>query len=182
MVTDNASARTAAGAGTDSSGAGTAGSTTAGAGATPSDPQIAGIVMAADTGEIDAGKMAESKSKNAKVKDFAKNMIKEHTDVNQQVAALAKKTSMSPAESETSKMLKDDAAKNAATLKAANGTEFDKAYIDSQVRDHEKVLQSIDMILLPAAKDADLKALLQKVRPSVATHLEHAKTLQASMK
>lgn len=182
MATDKATTQTAAGAAGDSSGAPAAGSTAGAAGATPSDPQIAEIVTTANTGEINAGKLAESKAKNAKVKEFAKDMIKEHTAVNQQVAALAKKTKMSPAESDTSKMLKDDAAKEATSLKGMSGAGFDKAYIDSQVDDHEKVLQTIDAMLLPNAKDADLKAMLQKVRPSVASHLEHAKTLQASMK
>ncbi len=165
----------------------TSGTTAAGSGASSgamalSDAQIQGILMTANTAEIDAGKMAQSKSQNAKVKEFAGSMIKEHTTVSQQVAALAKKNSTSPAESDVTKSLKDDAAKASASLKAASGTGFDKAYIDSQVADHEKVLQTIDTMLLPNAKDPGLKQLIEKVRPSVSMHLDHAKTLQASMK
>ena len=62
-----------------------------------------------------------------------------------------------------------------------SGTEFDKAYVDGQVTDHEKVLQSVDTMLLPNAKDPGLKQLIEKARPSVKMHLEHAKILQASM-
>lgn len=164
------------------SGTAAAGSGASGAATALSDSQIQGILMTANTAEVDAGKMAQSKSHNAKVKEFAGSMIKEHTTVNQQVATLSKKNRTSPSESDLTKRLKDDAANDAASLKAASGSGFDKAYIDSQVADHEKVLQTIDTMLLPNAKDPGLKQLIEKVRPSVSMHLDHAKTLQASLK
>jgi putative membrane protein len=167
---------------TGSGASGTGTSASAAPAATPNDAQIAGIVMTANNGEIDAGKLAESKAQNPKVKEFARSMIKEHTDMNQQAAALAKKKQMSPAESDVTKTLKDDSAKVAANLKSMSGAGFDKAYIDSQVNDHEKVLMMIDNVLLPNAKDADLKAMLQKARPAVNMHLDQAKALQTAMK
>lgn len=149
---------------------------------TLTDAQIEGILMAANTGEINAAKMAHSKSKNAKVKAFAQTMMKEHGDNNRHVAALSKQKKMPSAESDTSKMLKDNAEKEGTTLKALSGVEFDKAYIDAQVSDHETVLQTIDSSLIPNAKHAELKALLQKTRTAVAGHLERAKALQTAMK
>ena len=77
--------------------------------------------MTSNTAELDAGKLALAELKNAKVKEFAGSMLKEHTTVNQQVAALAKKTSTSPADSEVTKSLKEDAAKESASLKATSG-------------------------------------------------------------
>ena len=78
--------------------------------------------------------------------------------------------------------MKEDAAKESASLKATIGTGFDQAYVNGQVADREKVLQSIDTMLLPNAKDSALIQLIEKVRPSVKMRLDHAKTLQASMK
>ena len=162
---------------------GSAGAAGTGASATkPDDAQIAAIVMTANDGEISAAKLAESKGQNAKVKEYAREMIKEHTAMNQQGAALAKKKQMTPEESDVTKTMKDDSAKVATNLKSASGLAFDKAYIDSQVTDHEKVLMMIDNILLPNAKDAELKAMLQKARPAVNMHLDHAKALQTAMK
>jgi putative membrane protein len=37
-------------------------------------------------------------------------------------------------------------------------------------------------VLIPNAKNAELKGLIEMVRPAIATHLEHAKHLQASLK
>lgn len=182
---NNAAARTGAAAGEStgtSSGTAATGSGASGAAMALSDSQIQGILMTANTAEVDAGKLAQLKSQNTKVKEFAGSMVKEHTTVNQQVAALAKKNQTSPAESDVTKSLKDDATKASASMKAMSGTGFDKAYIDAQVADHEKVLQTIDTMLLPNAKDPGLKQLIEKVRPSVSMHLDHAKTLQASLK
>ena len=39
----------------------------------------------------------------------------------------------------------------------------------------------VDKTLIPSAKNAELKALLVKVRPAFVAHLEHAKMLQASL-
>ena len=44
------------------------------------DAQVAAIVVAANQIDIDAGKLAESKSPNPEVKAFAHRMIGEHTD------------------------------------------------------------------------------------------------------
>jgi putative membrane protein len=46
---------------------------------------------------------------------------------------------------------------------------------------HQQVLDAIDKTLIPGARNGELKALLEKVRPAIAGHLQHAKTLQASL-
>ena len=48
----------------------------------PSDAQIAAIVVTANQVDIDAGKLAESKSANKDVKAFGKQMVTDHTGVN----------------------------------------------------------------------------------------------------
>src|SRR6185295_15438745 len=72
----------------------------------PSDPQIAGIVVTANQIDIDAGKLARSKSKNKEVQAFAKQMVTDHGAVNKQAGALAKKLGVKPEDNETSASLK----------------------------------------------------------------------------
>ncbi|MEO8600105.1 MAG: DUF4142 domain-containing protein [bacterium] len=148
----------------------------------PSDAQIAGIVVAANTVDINAGKLAKSKSHNKEVKDFAQLMVTDHTGVNKQAAALVKKLKVTPVDSDTSKSLKDSGAANVANLKGLKGAEFDKAYVDNEVSYHQTVLDAIDKTLIPNAKNADLKNLLVKVRPAFDAHLQHAKQIQTTMK
>jgi putative membrane protein len=147
----------------------------------PSDPQIAGIVVAANQIDIDAGKLAKSRSKNKEVKDFAQQMITDHSAVNKQAGALAKKLGVTPEDSDTTNSLKQGAADNIANLKKQKGAQFDKAYVDHEVTYHQQVLDAIDKLLIPSAQNAELKGLITKVRPAIATHLEHAKHLQASL-
>src|SRR5262245_22221704 len=147
----------------------------------PSDPQIAGIVVTANQIDVDAGKLAKSHSKTKDVQDFAQQMITDHTAVNKQAAALAKKLGVTPEDSDTSNGLKKAAADTAKKLKGLKGAQFDKAYVDNEVGYHQQVLDAIDKVLIPNAQNAELKALIVKVRPAIATHLEHAKHIQASL-
>jgi len=147
----------------------------------PSDPQIAHIVVTANQIDIDAGKLAKSKSKNKEVQAFAQQMITDHTAVNKQAGALAKKLGVKPENNDTSKALKQGAQENMANLKKLKDGQFDKAYVDHEVAYHQQVLDAIDKVLVPSAQNQELKDLIVKVRPAIAAHLEHAKHVQADL-
>ncbi|MFL6654712.1 MAG: DUF4142 domain-containing protein [Sulfurifustis sp.] len=149
--------------------------------AAPNDAQIAAIVVAANQVDIDAGKLAQKKTKNKEVKAFAQTMVKDHGGVNKAASDLAKKLKLKPEANPTSKSLTDGGKEARARLSKLNGAEFDKAYIDNEVTYHQAVLDAIDKTLIPNAKNPELAALLNKTRPAVAAHLEHAKQLQASV-
>ena len=120
-------------------------------------------------------------SKTKEVQDFAQQMITDHSAVNKQAAALAQKLGVKPEDSDTSRSLKQGAAEATNKLKGLKGAQFDQAYIDHEVAYHQQVLDAIDKVLIPSAQNAELKALIVKVRPAIATHLEHARHLQASL-
>jgi putative membrane protein len=145
------------------------------------DAQIAGITAAAHQSEIDAAKLARKNSKNAKVRAFASKMIKEHTAAMKEETALAKKANLTPEDSDQQSKLKQSAQDSASKLEGQKGRDFDKAYVQAQVDAHQQVLDMIDNTLLPAAQSADLKAQLQKERPIVQSHLEHAQKLAADL-
>jgi putative membrane protein len=148
----------------------------------PNDAQIASIVVTANQVDIDAGKLAESKATNADVKAFAKQMVTDHTGVNKQATALVTKLKVTPQDNPTSQSLKKAGEENVAHLKTLSGAAFDKAYIDHEVAYHQQVLDAVDNTLIPNAKNAELKALIEKVRPAFVAHLAHAKQIQSSLK
>jgi putative membrane protein len=147
----------------------------------PSDPQIAHIVVTANQIDIDAGKLAKSRSKNKEVQAFAQQMITDHSAVNKQAGALAKKLGVKPENNDTSKALKQGAQENMASLKKLKDGQFDKAYVDHEVAYHQQVLDAIDKVLIPDAQNAELKGLIEKVRPAIQAHLDHAKHVQADL-
>jgi putative membrane protein len=149
--------------------------------ATPSDPQIASIVVTANQVDIDAGKLAESKAKSKEVKDFARLMVTDHSGVNKSAEDLVKQLHVTPEPNPTSESLKEGGDQNLAALRKLSGSAFDKAYIDHEVAYHQNVLDAVDKTLIPSAKNAQLKALLVKVRPAFVAHLDHAKQIQSSL-
>lgn len=146
------------------------------------DAQIASIVVTANQVDVDAGKLAEARATNPDVKTFAKLMVTDHSGVNKQAVDLVTRLKVTPQDNDTSRSLKEGGDKNLAALKGLHGAAFDKAYVDHEVAYHQAVLDAVDKTLIPNASNADLKALLVKVRPAFVAHLEHAKHVQASLK
>jgi putative membrane protein len=145
------------------------------------DAQIAHIAVTANAVDSAAGQLAKTKGASKAVKDFAQTMVTDHTGVNKQAVALATKLNVTPEDNDTSRQLKAGGDANIAKLNGLSGAAFDKAYIDNEVAYHQAVLDAIDKTLIPSAQNAELKGLLEKVRPAIAAHLEHAKTIQTSL-
>lgn len=146
------------------------------------DAQIAAIVVAANQVDVDAGQLAASRGTNPEVKKFGQQMVTDHESVNKSAVDLVTKLKVTPQENETSKALKAGGDKNLANLKNLSGAAFDKAYIAHEVAYHQQVLDALDKTLIPGARNAELKALLVKVRPAFVAHMEHAKQIQSSLK
>ena len=149
--------------------------------APPTDPQIVGIVVTANQIDIDAGKLAISKTHNKQVHDFAQQMITDHSALQKSVFDLGAKLHVAPADSDTSAALKKQAAETTAHLKTLTGAAFDKAYIDSEVGYHKAVIGAVSTVLIPNAQNAELKSALTGAAPLFQGHLEHAEHLQAGM-
>lgn len=146
------------------------------------DAQIAAIVVTANQVDIDAGALAAQRAAKAEVKQFGALMVTDHTSVNKAATDLAAKLKVTPEDSPTSRSLKAGGVKNVAHLRTLSGAAFDQAYVAQEVTYHAAVLDALDTVLTPNAANAELKALLVKVRPAFVAHLEHARRLQASLR
>lgn len=133
--------------------------------------------MAANQADIDAARIAKSKSKDQRVKDMANHMINDHLANNRKIRQLDVK----PSESEASRDIRKDAKEAKNKLQNTEAANFDKEYIDHEVAFHEQVLKQLDDELIPAAKDKKVKDLLVRTRPTLEQHLAHAKSLQKSL-
>jgi putative membrane protein len=145
------------------------------------DAQIAAIVVTANQVDVDAGKLAESKGSHPEVKAFGTQMAADHTAVNKQATALVTKLGVKPEDNPTAQSLKSGGAENVKRLTGLSGAAFDKAYIDHEVEYHQQVLDALDKTLIPGAQNAELKALLVKVRPAFVAHLNHAQAIQKAL-
>lgn len=153
----------------------------AGAATNVSDANIAAIVLAANNADILYGSLAAAKSPRDDVRKFAETTVRDHSSVNDAALALAGKLNLEPEQNTLSLDLRDNAEEKRGILRELSGTEFDIAYLDNEISYHTTLLETIDNVLVPSARNEELRALLTAVRPAVASHLEHARQLRASL-
>ena len=150
--------------------------------AKPNDAQIAHIAYTAGTIDIAAGKQALEKSHDKAVRDFATEMVRDHTAVNDQALALVKKLGVTPQDNSTSASLSAAAKAKLAELGKLNGAAFDKAYVTNEVAFHKTLNGALQTTLIPDARNADLKALLQTGLKLFTEHQHHAEMVAAKLK
>ena len=151
-------------------------------GATPTDPQIAHIAYTAGELDIEAGKQALAKTKDKAVKEFAENMVRDHTAVNKQALDLVKKLGVKPEDNDTSKALTKAAAEKRADLAKLSGAAFDKAYVANEIAFHKTVNGALETTLIPSASNAELKSLLQTGLKLFQGHEQHAEHVASELK
>ncbi|HEY2734568.1 MAG TPA: DUF4142 domain-containing protein [Polyangiales bacterium] len=145
------------------------------------DPQIAAITDAANKGEIEQAKLAVRKAKDPQVKQYAQMMIDQHGAEQKKEQQLATTLSLQPETTQMSTQLQTDSQSAISSLSSQSGADFDKAYIDLQVKEHKDVLDAIDNKLIPNAKNAQLKQALTDFRPKVQGHLQKAQEIQQKL-
>lgn len=141
------------------------------------DQRIAAELARANIAEIEAARLAVSKTKNAQVKAYAQQMIDDHSRALADVKRLA--------EDKGVKVPLEADAKHKAMVKVLgrlDGEKFDKAYMtQAGVRDHTKVHEALTKHH-QRARDPDLKALVAKMLPTVEQHLHLATEMQGGAK
>jgi putative membrane protein len=150
--------------------------------AKPNDAQIAHIAYTAGQIDIKAARLALQKSKNREVRDFAENMVHDHTAVNDQALALVKKLNVTPEDNETSKTLMKQAETKRAELEKLSSAKFDKAYADNEVAYHKAVDNALETVLIPGTTNAELKDLLTTGLKIFQGHEMHAEHVAQSLK
>jgi putative membrane protein len=168
-------------------GAGGGGGTTATGGnggaaaAATTDAQIAGVALAANNGEVTEAQLAQSKSTNAALLQFAAMMITDHTAAINRLQQVLTAQSLTVADSAERQSLTAMTTQTINTLFAESGAMFDRTYAMSQVTAHQMVLTLFDQKLITGAQNAALKSELQMERTAVMTHLTMAQALVSTL-
>lgn len=140
-------------------------------------PDFVAKAGASDMFEVEAAKLAETRSKSPEVKKFAADMVLAHT---KSTAALKKaiadsgQTTLAP----PAALPKDLQDKLTDLGKADN---FDKAYMDNQVDAHQAALD----VMQRYAQDGDvpaIKAFAAATAPVVQQHLDMARKIRDAVK
>lgn len=121
--------------------------------------------------EVAAATLASSNATDAGVKSFAEMLVKDHTAMNQQVAAAAGQAdAAAPAPDATA----------TADLQGKTGADFDRAFVDMMVGDHEKTIALFENAAQNASTE-EAKSLAQGALPKLREHLQAAQDLQGKL-
>ncbi|WP_342646797.1 DUF4142 domain-containing protein [Mucilaginibacter sp. CSA2-8R] len=126
--------------------------------------------------EVELAKLAETKATNPKVKEFASMMIKDHTKANEELMSIAKTKNITlptTVGADEQKVMED--------LQKKSGTDFDKAYVDAMVDDHDKDVDMFDKASKDL-KDTELKSFAVKTLPTLKMHQSAIKAIKDGMK
>jgi putative membrane protein len=144
------------------------------------DVNIIALLDEANAGDSAAGAVAAKKGTSASVKEFGRDMMRDHHTLRKAGQDLAKKENLTAAPP-SGDTLATSSQKWADSLNAMPaGADWDKAYIDHEVAAHQAV-QALLQTAASGAQDTSLKALIIKAQPTIDAHLKKAQNLQSKL-
>ncbi|GAC1387438.1 MAG: hypothetical protein NVSMB45_17210 [Ginsengibacter sp.] len=136
------------------------------------DQGIVNALVDANTKEIAWITAGVNKGSSKETKDHASMMLKDHETLKGKVMDLiAKKNMTTPSMPDVS---------NEVTINDKSSKDFDMAWTDKMIADHEKLKTTLAKFE-GDAKDADLKMIITNTIPVVQKHLDMAKMMKGKM-
>ena len=134
-------------------------------------------VEAADASlaEIELGKLAMEKATDKRVKDFAQRMVTDHQKASNELMKIATHLNIT-----LPPVISEDHVEKQRKLRDKSGDDFEEAYIDIMVKDHDWTV-SLFEDAASDARNADLQAFAAKTLPTLKKHFEEAKVLRDSI-
>lgn len=126
--------------------------------------------------EVESSELAAERTENNEVSAFARQMISDHTKANERLKELAKSAGQDvPSE------LDDKHTKKMDELRDLNGRDFNRRYMEIQVKAHEKAVE-LFRNYSQKGDDVGLKGFAQETLPALERHLDQAQRLHKSMR
>src|SRR4051812_40685651 len=135
------------------------------------DQKCAAKIADTNNFEIQAGQLAQQKAQSDEIKQFAKMMVDDHTQAQQQLQQIAQRKSWQLSERlmPVHQAMLDE-------LSKLDGQEFNRAYLYGQVAGHTKTALKLrdDKTEL---QDPELRQYAATILPKVQQHLQHGQQL-----
>jgi putative membrane protein len=125
--------------------------------------------------EVKLGQLAEEKGQSDEVKRFGKRMVEDHTKATEELKELGSQEGIN--------LPTDVNRKDAQTyrrLSKLSGPQFDKAYAQEMVQDHQSDIAEFKNATTSAQKPS-LKQFAQKELPTLESHLQEAKQMMSQV-
>lgn len=123
------------------------------------------------TAEVELGQLAVQKATSEQVKKFGQRMVDDHTKANNELKQVASEKQINLPQEMSAK---DKATK--ARLEKLSGAQFDHAYMNCMVRDHQADVTEFSRES-KMAKDPAVKNFAEQTLPTLREHLKEAQKL-----
>ncbi|MGD0987369.1 MAG: DUF4142 domain-containing protein [Candidatus Sulfotelmatobacter sp.] len=154
---------------------------------TNQDKQNAGTTMSADKkfmrdaaqggmAEVELGKLATEKASSDDVKRFGQRMVDDHSKANDELKQIASSEGVTLPDTLNAK---DKALK--VRLSKLSGENFDRAYMESMVKDHKKDVADFQKESA-SGSDPQVKQFASKTLPTLQDHLQEAQSIAPNTK
>lgn len=146
-----------------------------------SDAQIAGVTAAAHSNELQQARIAMRRAVRKDVRDYARMLIAHHEKALNESRALENRIGIEPGESNAASDLLASNSELVVKLNDVKRGDFDREFVAAQVGNAEEILAVIDARLLPEARNGELRAAIEALRPMIESHLEIARELERKL-
>ena len=144
--------------------------------AAAADTHFANSAAQGGMAEVKLGELAQEKAGSEAVKSFGKRMVNDHSKAGEKLKATAHSEDINlPTELKPA----DQAAYD--RLSKLSGTEFDRAYMQLMVKDHEEDVAEFKREATSGSNQA-LKEFATQILPTLQDHLKEARDVAANRK
>jgi putative membrane protein len=143
----------------------------------PATDDFVRTVAISDMFEIQSGQLAAEKAQNGDVKSFAQQMVDDHSKTTEQLKDMVEDEDV---KAQLPGNLDDQHQAQLDKLKGLSGKQFDKTYMDMQVKAHQKAVALFEAYAAAGEND-ELKDWAEDTVPSLKEHLEEAQDLTAKV-
>lgn len=142
-----------------------------------SDANYAALVHEVHQGDIESGKLMETKATNPRVKAFARRMVTDHSALDKQGQQLAQRLNLTP-QPPANDLVQPSVTSGMQQLQSTpKGPALDSTYMAQEVTLHKAAIGLLNTIESDAS-NAQLKALAKKAHPLIQSHLTEAESIQ----
>jgi putative membrane protein len=141
---------------------------------TAEDQEFLTTAIQAGMAEVQLAELALEKAQDEQVRGFAERMVQDHTAANEQLMSLAETAGVTPPTEmdQQHQTLHEQ-------LSQLAGEEFDRQYMQGQVRDHQAAVELYSTEATQPSGPVD--QLAEQLLPTLREHLEMAQQISQSM-
>jgi putative membrane protein len=140
------------------------------------EPQIIGMLETINQTEVQDAQLAQQRASSPQVREYATRLQTDHSMLTQHGSNLSSRLNLAPAPV----FSQPDHRAALDSLKAKSGTDFDRAYIQHNITEHQRALRMLDDIARDA-RNPDVQTFVAQERPVVEMHLRTAQEIDRQL-